>query len=249
MINFISNRKKAGILAAAIGISAIASGCSSTREPLPTSTTSIEQPSNTNNQADTIEVDGEKYLIDFNEEDYVDKYSINNDIQALSVDNSAEGRVFWLDVDLLREEIAYADAIAEAYDNGTCPEEIKEEAKILYFIKNYYKDAPEGQWAMFIANLNSYYNLMALKNGKEEDYTFSEIDCYSLYESIVKGLLKVEATDPVFYDLCKLIHESCCDEKHTQLENGYSYCAGLDEFMDYEKENGMTAATTLRLTK
>jgi len=43
--------------------------------------------------------------------------------------------------------IAYADALAEAYDNGTCPEEIKDEAEILYFVNNYDRDDMSGQWA------------------------------------------------------------------------------------------------------
>ncbi len=43
----------------------------------------------------------------------------------------SEGEYIWLDTDLFRKEIAYANAIVEAYENGECPDEIKEEAKFL----------------------------------------------------------------------------------------------------------------------
>jgi hypothetical protein len=173
------NWKIAGMLAVVIGVSAILSGCGSSEQaedrpgmyPTTPDPSTLEQPSAPTSTAasasnDAIEAYGGKYLIDFNEEDYVEKYSINTDIQILANNDASDGQIFWLDVDLLREEIAYADALAEAYDNGTCPEEIKDEAEILYFIKNYLKDDTNGQWAFFIASINSYYNIVALKSAE-----------------------------------------------------------------------------------
>ena len=42
---------------------------------------------------------------------------------------------WWLDIDTLIREITYANALVRAYKEGSCPEEVAEEAELLAYIK------------------------------------------------------------------------------------------------------------------
>lgn len=261
MAGRIFNWKLAGILAAAMGISAVASGCGPSQpsgvvhydpEDLVTDEPVIESTAPATDDT-VIEVNGDKYLIEFGEEDYVNNHSIDEAVEYLYDNQDVDGDYLWLDTDLLKEEIAYANALVEAYDNDMCPASIIQEAKLLSDIKAVCNpDSPYYTWERMIAEMNSFYNAHALDSYEGNNFLVSESGTFFILSDNLKWLLDINIKDDdagIVYSTCKLIHEACCDYEHMVLADGYSYCTYLDEFMKMCESDEWTDAFRLRLTK
>lgn len=230
MFDFISKskREKAGILAAALAISAFVSGCNSSKPGNGTSTVPSIPP--------TIESPDKIYVEEATKEvmDYYDE-------------NGETARPFWLDVELLTKEVAYARSLIDAYENGTCPSAIEKEVALLVEINNK-GFASAGTFSGLISALNTLYNAVANIDSLQFE-TSTRSNLSSLNVMISKNIVELDEFAIKYYKLAKVIHEGCCVENHSiKNSEGYSYCTSLDEandilYDDYDK------VFSLRLTK
>jgi hypothetical protein len=113
-------------------------------------------------------------------------------LQRESVDDM---RFFWLDSETLAREVAYANALVDAYKEGNCPDEVIEEAEFLAYLKTIVEfDAPdmwpEGGslvsgtnylWEIVIAELDNVYQYIgyySFKGLHKDEYAVSLTEVY-----------------------------------------------------------------------
>lgn len=238
MLNFINQRKKAGILAAALGISALVSGCGSSKpnngnSGVPVIPPAIESPVETNNPDTGIIIEEPNSMEEFQEK-YIEE--AEQEVIELYEKNSIMTTPYWLDSELLAKEIAYAKALIEAYEKGLCPTSIEEEVELLIGFKE--KDMGHVvSYSEAIGALNSLYNAVA------------NMDSLPFSATVTKSFSGINALAPEvitelddfaikYYELAKIIHEACCDADHsTKNSLDYNYCSSLDEANKIMEEN------------
>ena len=244
MLDFISQRKKAGILAAAMGLSALVSGCSSSKgensdpnyfPPAIESPVESEEPNN------EIIIGENKYLVEIDEY----KEGASNDVMNYYNKEARKG-FFWLDTDLLTKEVAYARALVDAYNNGMCPKSIEKEVAILAELSKYDFDPSTVDYESFIGDLNSLYNRVAFMDETEfesfRNYTLSALNIILPYR-----IKELDEETLEYYYVAKILHEACCEENHSKKNSeGYNYCPLLDEANEV-LQSDVSEAFVLRL--
>lgn len=249
MLDFINQRKKAGILAAALGISALVSGCGSSKPNagnpgVPAIPPAIESPVETENP-NTGLIDEKK--VDFNKVDKAYVEEATEEVMDYYEEEGEKARPFWLDIELLTKEVAYAKSLIDAYEKDMCPGSIKEEVALLVEINNM-GFASATTFPALISAFNTLYNGVA--NIDALDFETSVVGYLSSLNAMISpDVRKLDEYALKYYKLAKVIHEACCEEDHSiKNSEGYNYCMYLEEaneilYDDYDK------VYSLRLTK
>jgi len=185
MIDFIGKRIMAGLLAAVFVCGVLLAGCASkpggsgSLPPAIVGASSSRYAVNVED-SDAPSEDAVRYLLNF-EDDRPAGKSLNTTLLDFCV--------YWLDIDTLTREIAYANALVRAYKDGSCPEEVAEEAAFLAYLKAMIEiDDPTAQvllanyigrvphlWAFVIAELDSLYQYVGEYNS-EGYYSADDFD-------------------------------------------------------------------------
>jgi hypothetical protein len=222
----------------------------------------MEQPEPAAAPGDQMGAEGNEFSIDFTEEDYADDPSVTDAVANLYQTQNQKGMYCWLDTELFKKEIVYANALADAYENGDCPDEVREEAMFLANMRLYESGFRNNRedlaypygWEQFLAALNSLYNLCAVGNeGLLQEKVISIV--FLSTGKLILHDTDFDFDDPefshfdgIFYDTAKLIHEACCDGDHSQTNAlGYSYCSDLDAFQAMLHSENANQAFFLRI--
>lgn len=135
-----------------------------------------------------------RYAVEVDESDAPSAEAIQY-LLSLQRDSVYDMRFFWLDSETLTREVAYANALVDAYKEGTCPNEVIEEAEFLAYLKTIVEfDAPDMRpgvgffvrdtnylWEIVIAELDNVYQYIghySFKGLDKDEYAVSLTEVY-----------------------------------------------------------------------
>lgn len=223
MLDFVKQRKKAGILAVAMSISVLVTGC------LPFGDAGGTEP---NGQA-TASV-AERYADPEKYEEEATKA-----VRALYEDPNGKKNLFWLETDLLIKEVVYARTLIDQYNAGETPDAIKKEVELLVELSDQ-EFSSFVPYEKFIGGLNSIYNMVSNLDNMSFRYSRQCLVPVNTFLPKEERISHFNEDSEKYYDLAKLIHESCCEEDHSkQNERGYNYCPKLDGANEVARTNSV----------
>ena len=190
MHNFVGTLKMAFLLAAALVFITIVPGCSSSSEPEAAEATESFPQSNSaySSPAEIFDASqsGNRYAVDVEDSDAPSADAIQY-LLSLRYIHTSDLRFYWLDSETLTREIAYANALVDAYKEGNCPEKVQNEAEFLAYLKAIIElDDPgsiPGLW-FFVTDTNYLWEIV-----------IAELDSVYLQAGELEGLDRVLRDD------------------------------------------------------